>query len=157
MTLVDVACGLAILVGLAGIVIPILPGTLLMAVAMVAWAAEHDGQAAWGFVGAALVVLAIGQVVKYLLPGRQLKATVPSSTLILGGVGAIVGFFVIPIVGALAGFPIGVYVAERMRVGGEAAWPSTKAALRAVGLSIFIEFVAGLLSVAIWLAAVATL
>jgi uncharacterized protein YqgC (DUF456 family) len=156
-TLVDVACGLAILVGLAGIVIPILPGTLLMAVAMVAWAAEHEGQSAWGFAGVALVVLAIGQVVKYLLPGRRLKATVPSSTLLLGGVGAIVGFFVIPIVGALAGFPIGVYVAERMRVGGEAAWPSTKAALRAVGLSIFIEFVAGLLSVAIWLAGVATL
>ncbi len=157
MTLVDVACGLAILVGLAGIVIPVLPGTLLMAVAMVAWAAEHEGRAAWGFMAVALIVLAIGQVVKYLLPGRRLKTAVPTSTLLLGGVGAIVGFFVIPVVGALAGFPIGVYVAERMRVGGEAAWPSTKAALRAVGLSIFIEFVAGLLAVAVWLAGVTAL
>jgi uncharacterized protein YqgC (DUF456 family) len=154
-TLVDLAFALAILLGLVGIVVPILPGTLLIAVAMVGWAAEDGGRTAWSLTGAAVVVLAVGQIVKYAIPGRQLKATVPTSTLLLGGVGAVVGFFVIPVVGALAGFPIGVYVAERMRVGGDAAWPSTKAALRAVGVSILIEFVAALGAIAIWLAAVA--
>ncbi len=153
MTVTDVVCGVAILVGLAGIVVPILPGTLLMAVAIVAWAAEYGGSLAWGFAIAAVLVLAVGQVVKYAVPGKRLKATVPSSTLLLGAVGAVVGFFVIPVIGALAGFPIGVYLAERMRVGAEAAWPSTKAALKAVGVSIFIEFVAGVAATALWVVA----
>ncbi len=155
MTLVDVAFGLVILVGLMGIVIPVLPGTLLVAVAMVGWAAEDGGRTAWLLAGTAVLVLAVGQVVKYAIPGKALKATVPTSTLLLGGVGAIVGFFVIPVVGALAGFPIGVYVAERARVGAEAAWPSTKAALRAVGVSILIEFAAALAAIVIWLVGVA--
>jgi uncharacterized protein len=91
-------------------------------------------------------VLVVGAVVKFALPGKQLKATVPTSTLIAGIVGAVAGFFVIPIVGALAGFPIGVYVAERHRVGRASAWPSTKAALVAIGVSLLIEFLAGALA-----------
>ena len=40
------------------------------------------------------------------------------------------------------------------RVGGAAAWPSTKHALKAVGLSILIELAAGLLATFIWVAGV---
>ena len=50
-------------------------------------------------------------VVKYAVPGRRLKAAVPMRTLVVGGMFAVVGFFVIPVVGVLVGFPIGVYVA----------------------------------------------
>jgi hypothetical protein len=100
-------------------------------------------------------VLLVGQVVKYAVPGKTLKATVPTSTLLVGGLGAVVGFFVIPVVGALAGFPVGVYLAERHRLGAQGAWPSTRAALRAIGVSILIEFVAGVIAVAIWLVGVA--
>ena len=70
----------------------------------------------------------------------------PNSTLFAGAVASLVGFFVVPVVGALVGFPVGVYVAERIRLGADGAWPSTKAALKALGLSILIEFVAGLLA-----------
>ena len=67
-------------------------------------------------------------------------------TLVVGGLCAVVGFFVIPVVGALVGFPIGVYVAERVRVGADGAWPSTKAALKAVGVSILIELAAAVVA-----------
>jgi uncharacterized protein len=93
-------------------------------------------------------------VVKYAVPGRRLKATVPTSTLVCGGVGAVVGFFVIPLVGALVGFPVGIYLAERARVGTAGAWPSTRAALQAVGLSILIELVAALVATAVWVTGV---
>jgi hypothetical protein len=79
---------------------------------------------------------------------------VPTRTLVLGGVGAVIGFFVIPVVGVLVGFPAGIYVAERLRVGGDGAWPSTKTALRAVGLSIFIEMLAALAATLVWVAGV---
>ena len=69
------------------------------------------------------------------MPGRQLKASgVPTRTLVAGGVLAFVGFFVVPVVGMFIGFVLGVYVAERAQVGATGAWPSTKAALRAVGV-----------------------
>jgi uncharacterized protein len=153
-TLTDLACGVAILVGLVGIVVPILPGTFLMLAAIVIWAAEDGGRLAWSVAAVAALVLLVGQVVKYALPGRRLKATVPTWTLLVGGVAAVIGFFVVPIVGAFVGFPLGVYVAERVRVGGKAAWPSTKAALHAIGVSILIEFLAGVTATAIWLAGV---
>ena len=138
----------AILVGLAGILVPVLPGSVLILVAVLAWAAESQTPTAWVVAALATVFLVVGGVVKYLLPGRRLKATVPTSTLVVGALVALVGFFVVPVVGALVGFPVGVYLAERQRVGAEAAWPSTTTALKAVGASILIEFVAGLLAAA---------
>ena len=53
------------------------------------------------------------------------------------------------------GFVLGVYVAERARVGRALAWPSTKGALRAVGVSILIELVAASLAAIVWVAGVA--
>jgi len=65
------------------------------------------------------------------------------------------GFFVVPVVGLILGFVLGVYTAERVRLGSHAtAWPSTMHALKAVGLSILIELAAGLLLAAAWLGAV---
>lgn len=155
MTWTDVAVGLAILVGLAGIVVPVIPGTVLILVALLAWALELGTTTGWVVFAVGALLLVVGTVVKYAWPGKRLKATVPTRTLVIGALGAIVGFFVVPIVGALAGFPAGVYVAERIRLGADQAWPSTKVALKAVGASILIEFVAALLATAVWIVGVA--
>jgi hypothetical protein len=52
------------------------------------------------------------------------------------------------------GFVLGVYLAEYRRLGGRAAWPSTVHALKAVGLSILIELVAGVAATFVWVAGV---
>ena len=84
---------------------------------------------------------------KYVVPGRRLKENeIPTSTLLLGGVLGVVGFFVIPVIGLVVGFVLGVYLAELNRVGVDRAWPATMHALKAVGLSILIELVASLCS-----------
>jgi hypothetical protein len=61
---------------------------------------------------------------------------------------------VVPVVGLFIGFVLGVYLAERARVGGARAWPSTTAALRAVGFSILIELVAASLAAITWVVGV---
>ena len=151
-----VLVGIAILVGLVGVLVPVLPGLLLCWAAVLVWALVERTAVAWTVLAVATVLMVAGQVVKYLVPGRQMRAAgVPWSSLAAGGGLAIVGFFVVPVVGALAGFVGGVYGAERLRLGSHAAaWPSTVRALRAVGLSILIELGAGLLIAAAWLAAV---
>jgi len=59
------------------------------------------------------------------------------------------------VVGVLVGFPIGVYVAERIRVGPAAAGPSTREALKAVATSILIELAAAVAATAVWVVGVA--
>jgi uncharacterized protein len=148
----DVLVGLAILVGVVGVLVPVLPGTVLIAGAVLVWAIQAGTLAAWLVLGAVAVLLAVGAVGKYVVPGRGLRsAGVPQTTLVVGGLLGIVGFFVIPVVGLFVGFVVGVYLTELTRVGRALAWPSTRAALKAAGLSVLIELTAALLAAAIWL------
>jgi uncharacterized protein len=152
---VEVLVALAIAVGLVGILVPILPGSVLVLAAILVWAWEVGGTTAWGVFGAAAAVLVAGGVVKFLVPTRRLKdAGVPGSTQWVGAALGVVGFFVIPVVGLFVGFVLGVYLAEYRRLGATAAWPSTRHALKAVGLSILIELVAGVVATFIWIAGV---
>jgi uncharacterized protein YqgC (DUF456 family) len=148
----DVLVGVAIAVGLIGIVVPVLPGTIVIVAAIVVWAAVEGGVAAWTAAAVAVAVLAAAQALKYAVPGRQLRVTgVPATTLAVAALAAVVGFFVIPIVGLVIGFVAGVYAAEVARLRDvQRAWASTLAALRAVGLSIAIELAGGLLAAAVW-------
>jgi uncharacterized protein YqgC (DUF456 family) len=155
MTLTEVGVAIAIAVGLVGILVPILPGSVLVLVAIAVWASEVGGSTAWLVFAVATTFLVIGTVVKYAVPGRHLQLSgIPVSTQWVGAACAVVGFFVVPVVGLFVGFVVGVYAAEHRRVGGKAAWPSTKSALRAVGLSILIEFAAATLAACIWVVGV---
>lgn len=157
MDTVDLVVGLAILVGLVGIVVPLLPGSALVGVAVLGWAFSVGTLEAWIYAALAIALLVVGTVVKYAVPGRRLRADgVPTRTLVLGGVLAVVGFFVVPVVGLVLGFVLGVYLAELQRVGSGAAWPSTKSAVKAVGLSLLIELAAALGASAIWLVGAVT-
>ena len=155
MTAVEVLVALAIAVGLVGILVPILPGSVLVLGAILVWAWEVGGSTAWAVFAVAAVILVAGGVVKYLVPGRRLKEVgVPASTQWIGAAVGIVGFFVVPVLGLFLGFVLGVYLAEYRRIGSAAAWPSTKHALRAVGLSILIELAAGVAATLVWVAGV---
>ena len=155
MTLTEVGVAIAIAVGLVGILVPILPGSVLVLVAIAVWASEVGGSTAWLVFAVATTFLVLGTVVKYAVPGRHLQLSgIPASTQWVGAACAVVGFFVVPVVGLFVGFVVGVYAAEYRRVGGSAAWPSTKSALRAVGLSILIELAAATLAACVWVAGV---
>lgn len=155
MSLVEVLVALAIAVGLVGILVPVLPGTVLVLAAILVWAVDVASTAGWVVFAVATTLLAAGQVVKYAVPGRRLKdAGVPSSALWAGAGLGIVGFFVVPVVGLFLGFVLGVYLVETRRVGSAAAWPSTIHALKAVGLSILIELAAAMAAAVTWIAGV---
>ena len=152
---VDVIAGLVILVGIVGIVLPVLPGLLLIAAALVGWAAYVGGTVAWTVALLGVLVLGLGALVKYLIAGRHLRSKgVPNRTLVVGGLLGIVGFFVVPVIGLPLGFVLGTYLAELQRVGRDLAWSSTRHALTAVGLALLVELTAGFLALGIWVAGV---
>ena len=154
MTAETVLAGLLVLAGLVGVVVPVLPGLLLVVAGIAVWAVPRGDTIGWTVLAVALAVVALGTILKYLLPGARMRAAgVPARTLLAGGVLGIVGFFVIPVVGLLLGFVLGVYLAEYARLGRDGAWPSTRAALAAVGWSMLIELAAGLVATAVWVGA----
>jgi uncharacterized protein len=146
-SLVTVISVAALVVGLLGIAVPVLPGLVLCWAGVLVWALFGDaGGGRWGVLAVATVLAAGGTVAKYALPGRNLKrAGVPNLSLFVGGVLGLVGFFVVPVVGLILGFVLGVFVAELLRRHDSgAAWRSTRHALKATGLSMLIELAAGL-------------
>lgn len=151
MSPLEILVGLVIAVGIVGILFPILPGSILVLAAIGVWSFETGGATAWTVFGIATLLLVGGTVVKYAVPGKQMKTSgVPNSTLLVGAVFAVGGFFILPIVGILVGFVLGIYLAELRRIGSQQAWPSTKSAMKAVGTSIAIELLAALLAAGVW-------
>jgi uncharacterized protein YqgC (DUF456 family) len=145
------------LIMLVGIVVPVLPGLLLVWVAVLIWAWDAQTTAGWVVLGITTALALSGFVLRYLLPGRRMAASgVTRSTIAAGVVLGVAGFFLIPVVGAFLGFPLGIYLAERAKRGTHAAaWPSTKQALKAIGLSMGIELLTGLAMATTWLIGVA--
>lgn len=161
-----------IVIGLVGIVVPVLPGLVLVWAGVAVWAITRHDSAGWVTLAVATLITVGGSLVKYLLPGRRLRsAGVGWPTLASGAALGVAGFFVIPVVGLFVGFVLGIYLAERFRLSSgrtmppapapsatpsadPSAWASTKAALVAVGWSIAIELATGLLVTTGWLIAV---
>jgi hypothetical protein len=147
---------LLIVVGLLGIVVPVLPGLVLVLAGVLVWALMEGSALGWGIFAVSLVVTVAGYVLQYTLPGRRMRERgVSSSTLFLAVGLGIVGFFVIPVVGAIVGFVLGIFLVELGRSRDRAqAWTRTKHALVAVLHSMGIELAAGLVVTALYVAGV---
>ncbi|MDF1603172.1 DUF456 domain-containing protein [Nocardioides sp. YIM 152315] len=155
MTATTLLAAVLVAVGLVGIIVPILPGSVLVVAGVLVWAWAEGGVTAWTVFAVATGLVVVGAVVKYVVPGRRLQvAGIPATTQWVGVLLGVVGFFVVPVVGLFVGFVLGVYLAELARVGRREAWPSTVHSLKAVGLSIVIELVAASAATLVWIGGV---
>jgi uncharacterized protein YqgC (DUF456 family) len=154
----NVVLGLVMLVGLIGIIVPLLPGLWLIWAAVLIWALETQTPAGWVVLGIATALGLTGFLLQYLIPGRRMaNAGVTTSSILAGAALGVVGFFVIPVVGAFLGFALGIYLVERIKLGTHtAARGSTVHALKAIGLSMGIELLAGLAIATTWVIGVTT-
>ncbi|MEU3214848.1 DUF456 domain-containing protein [Streptomyces sp. NPDC006971] len=148
-----VAVGLVMFLGLIGVLVPGVPGQAIVWAAVLWWALTDRTTAAWSVLMGATALLLADQALKPLLPPRRPhESGAPHRTLVLGGVGAIVGFFVVPVLGALVGYVGTVYGVERLRLGSRGAgWASVRSVMRATGWSALVELFACLLVTGAWL------
>jgi uncharacterized protein YqgC (DUF456 family) len=151
-----VLVALAIAVGLVGIVVPLIPGILLVFGAIAVWAVVENNVTGWVTLGVVAALVAASMLIKYLWPMRRMRAAdVSTWSLVAGAVLGIVGFFVIPVVGLVIGFVLGVYLAELAnRRDQRLAWTSTKHAVKGVALSAGVELAGALLATVAWVAGV---
>ena len=156
MSAMEIVALLLMLVGLVGIVFPVLPGLLLVVVGVLVWALDARSGAGWVLLLVAVAIYLAGVVLQWAVPGKRMKrAGVRNSTLLVGLAGAIVGMFVIPVVGLFVGFPVGILVASLVRTRDlRQAWRATGHALRAVGTNILIELATAFTIIAVFLVTV---
>ncbi len=149
----DVLAGIVVLVGLVGIVLVFLPGLSLQVAAVAIWALAESTVVGWVLLGLVVTLAVAATILKYLFPKRQMKeAGVPGWVLVVAVLVAIVGLFVLPLIGAPIAFVLTIYIFERTRLGKRQAWPSTKTALKAVLTSTGIELAGGFVIVVIFVA-----
>ncbi|MCH9668597.1 MAG: DUF456 domain-containing protein [Actinomycetia bacterium] len=151
-----VLVALAIAVGLVGIVVPVLPGGLLVIAAIGVWAYVENTPVSWGAFGVAAVSFGAAEIIKYTWPVKRMRqAQVRTSVLVAGGLTGIVGFFVIPVIGLVIGFVAGVFAAElAIRRDFVRAWASTVHAAKGVALSVGVELTGALLATIAWVVGV---
>lgn len=152
----EVLLAIVMLVGLVGVVVPVLPGLLLIAGAGLVWALAAPSPLRWGIVLVMGAIAAGATVAAAVVPARRASAAgAPRAALMAGAAGMVAGFFLIPVVGALIGFPAGIFVAETARLrDARAARATTAATLRGVGTGIAIQLAAGVTMIGIWAVAV---
>jgi uncharacterized protein YqgC (DUF456 family) len=152
-TVVTILCGLAILVGVAGTVIPVLPGSILIGASLLAWAVWGGaGTTGWVVFAVAMVFVVAGMAASAVLTGRKLKEhAIPSRSIAAALVAGVAGMFLIPVVGLFVGFAAGLLVSElaRTRNLGSAA-TSSWAALKATGVGMLAEFGLACLAASTW-------
>jgi len=142
----------AMLVGLVGTVVPVFPGLVLIAGAALVYGAVEG----WNVVAVALIVVLFvaGTAAGVVLPSRAAGgAGATRTSMLLGFALAVVGFFVVPIVGMPLGGALGIYAGERARLGAhDPAWRTTRATLRGFGAGVLAQLAAGVLMILVWVA-----
>ena len=147
-----VLVALAIAVGLVGIIVPVLPGGVFVIAAIGVWALVENNAVSWVTFGIAAALFVVSAVIKYTWPVKRLReAQVRNSVLAVGALAGIVGFFVVPVIGLLIGFVLGVFGAElAIYRNPTRAWASTVHALKGVALSVGVELAGALLATVAW-------
>ena len=147
--------GLVMLFGLCGVLLPGVPGSWLVWAAVSWWALKDPQAVSWWVLVGTTVVLFLSQVVRWHLPPRRLRAGGATPRMaVYAGSGALLGFFLLPVLGAIPGFVGGVYLHERLRLGrhGEAV-AAVRTVMRAGGTSVLVELFTCLLIMGAWLGA----
>lgn len=154
MDLVVLALALVVmLVGLLGVVVPVMPGLLLVwlaACGTLLW--QGTDVAGWAVAGVMTVLFGLGTLATVYLPARRGRAggmTTATAAAVLAGAG--VGFVVLPVAGLLVGAGVGLYLGERARLGDPvAARASALATARAYGVGVLVELALGVAMIAVW-------
>lgn len=130
--------GLAILfivIGLFGTIVPVLPGTLLVWITIVAYAAVTGmTTVGWGTIVAVTPIALVTGTADFWLPMLGAKKTGAGGwSIVLGIIGGIIGTVILPLIGTMIGYGVGILLGEMLRhrdfrlglkagLGGMAGW-----------------------------------
>ena len=151
-----VLVALFIAIGLVCIVVPVLPGGLVVFLAIAVWALVVHTATAWVVLGVAAALFVAAEIIKFTWPVKRMRqADVATRSLFIGAILGVIGFVVIPVLGLAIGFVLGVYLSEyAARRDHAMAWSRTGHAVKGIVLSMGVELTGALLSTVAWVVGV---
>lgn len=140
-----VAC-LLCLIGVAGIIVPVLPGSLSIVVGLLVWAIWGSAPLPWLWFGIGAAFAVAGMTASTLITGRNLsKRGIPNWPVVVSLLVAVVVGFIIPAFGLVIGFVGCLLLIELARVRNlRKAWSTSWVAIRSVGLGMLVELLCAL-------------
>ncbi|GAB3845275.1 DUF456 domain-containing protein [Nesterenkonia populi] len=136
--------GAALLLGVVAVVMPVLPGSLIVILGLLLWGILVGGPVVWTAAILGMVLTIIGWSASTVLTGRALhRERIPRGPILIAVAAAIVGLFAFPPLGLFLGFAAGLFGAELFRrdFDWQAAGRASVQALKAIGVGILTEFV----------------
>lgn len=149
----EVLIGLTMAIGLVGTLIPVLPGLALVWAAGLVWAIFDGADATHWIIFAIMTLLfLVGIGLSFYIPAKSARnESSPRWTFLVASVCAIVGFFVIPIVGLALGFIFGVFICHLLSSREfHRALRATGSSLKALGLVSLVQCACGILIATSW-------
>lgn len=152
-TLLIVLVAAVMVIGVAGTVLPILPGLpVIWAAALAYGLVTGFGTGAWVAMALITVLVAAGTAAGFYLPQRSAASIgVPWWGQLIALALAVAGFFTVPVVGAPLGFVLGIFLATLGRdrhLSG--ALRATRSTLKTMLVTSGVQFATGLMMMAVW-------
>ncbi len=152
-TLLIVLVAAVMVIGVAGTVLPILPGLpVIWAAALAYGLVTGFGTGGWVAMALITVLVAAGTAAGFYLPQRSAASIgVPWWGQLIALALAVAGFFTVPVVGAPLGFVLGIFLAtlgrDRHLPG---ALRATRSTLKTMLVTSGVQFATGLMMMAVW-------
>lgn len=148
-----VVTSVLIIIGCLGIVIPVLPGSITALIGLIIWAVVVQSVEGWIVLALGGTLLLAGMSASLVLTGSRLKRrAIPNRTLLFGVVGGVIGMFLIPVLGLVIGFMVGLLASETVRNRNfRTALDTSWVALKAAGIGIIIELSCALLAASVFI------
>jgi uncharacterized protein YqgC (DUF456 family) len=151
--IMTVVAGILLAVAALGTIVPVMPGSPVAFVVLIAWGWVLGSAASWTAASIGAMLALIGVTASAVLTGRRLKKEqIPRRSVLVAVVGGIVGMFVIPVAGLFIGFAAGLFLSEyARRKDPQAALRSSGEALKAMGLGMLVELGMVLMAGSVWM------
>jgi uncharacterized protein YqgC (DUF456 family) len=140
-------------VGLIGVLVPVLPGLMLIwSVALIYGLIVGFGASGLSAMVVLSLIVVLSVVKSVILPRRAAAGAGASGWSQFGAVaGGVVGFFLVPVIGLILGALAGMVATEYSVKGNwEDAWTATKATAKGFGISALIDLVLGMVMITAW-------
>ena len=147
-----------LIVGLAGLIIPVFPGLIIMWLATLLYAFIQNASGMmtnWDWVIFTVItfLMIVGNIADNIIIARKMRDQfIPWNSIVMAFVASIIAsIFFTPIVGIIAA-PVGLYAAEYRRLKNrDNAWKSTKTYMIGWGWGFAARFAVGVVMIGLWM------
>jgi uncharacterized protein YqgC (DUF456 family) len=145
---------IAMIIGLAGLVIPLIPGLIIIWLAALGYGiATGFDTLGWIMFAVMTVLMIAGSQLDHLLMGAQAyKKGAPLWAILIALVMYIAGSFVVPIIGGIVAAILALFAVEWLRTRDrQKAFESVKGMVTGFAVAVAVRFVAGVMMIGSWL------